>query len=96
MQKGNNFSFVRWGTLPNGTRFKGSGTGELFGLQFESRYQSFYSSPPWFQTSAQSSGQCTGSVSADGKYMTLECNDSIAGYTAGKAYRAQDSSTSVR
>ncbi len=90
MQTGNSFSFVRWGTLPNGTRFKGSGTGELFGLQFKSRYQASYFSPPWFQTSAQSSGECIGSVSADGKQMTLKCNDSIFGYSTGTAYRAED------
>ncbi len=89
-QQGNRFSFVRWGTLPNGTQFKGSGTGELFGLQFRSGYQSAYFSPPWYQMSAQSSGECTGSVSADGKHMKLKCNDSMFGPTEGEAYRAED------
>ena len=89
-QRGNNFSFERWGTLPNGTKFKGSGTGEIFGLQFKSRYQTSFFSPPLFQASAQSSGECTGSVSADGKQMTLQCSDSMFGYSVGGAYRTED------
>ncbi len=89
-QTGSTFSFERWGTLPNKTKFKGSGTGELFGLQFKSRYQASYSFPPWYQTSVQSSGECTGSVSADGKQMTLQCSDSLLGNSVGGAYRTEE------
>jgi hypothetical protein len=87
-QDGNNFSFQRWGVLPDGTQFKGSGSGTLSGLQLRSRYSlTWYH--PYYQTSSISSGECTGSVSADGTHMVMTCNDSLFGYSAGEAYREQ-------
>ena len=84
-QDGSSFSFERSGVFPDGSQFRARGSGEISGLQIKSSYEAWYQ--PSYQAPFTSSGSCTGSVSADGKHMTLTCKDSLYGYSAGEANR---------
>ena len=85
-QNGTSFTFQRSGVLPDGTQFKANGSGTISGLQFKSSYEATWYQP-WYQTSFKSRGDCSGSVSADGMHMQLDCNDSHIGRFSGEANR---------
>ena len=72
-QNGNNFSFTRWGVLPNGIRFESSGSGKITGQNFTSNYRARY------ESGATSAGDCSGTLSLDGMRMKLNCRDSALG-----------------
>ena len=70
-QDGNRVHFTRRGVLPNGVRFESSGSGTATGQSFNSDYSARYSS------GATSMGNCSGTMSIDGKFMKLTCSDSL-------------------
>jgi hypothetical protein len=72
-QDGNSVHFTRWGILPNGTRFESSGSGSITGRRYTSNYTATY------QSGATSTGDCSGTLSPDGKRMELNCRDSLLG-----------------
>ncbi len=72
-QDGNSFHLTSWGVLPNGIRFESSGSGTITGQRLTSKYTSRY------QTGAESVGDCSGTVSPDGKRMDVNCKDSLVG-----------------
>ncbi|HKY01886.1 MAG TPA: hypothetical protein VJM53_04980 [Burkholderiales bacterium] len=72
-QSGDQFEFVRFGTLPDGLAFRTQGAGRLNGVEVESRYTAQYANGSYSQ------GVCAGAVSAQGRQMELQCNDSLLG-----------------
>ena len=72
-QRGDQFEFVRFGTLPDGLAFRTQGAGRLNGTQVESRYAAQYANGSYSQ------GVCAGSITAQGRQMELQCSDSVLG-----------------
>lgn len=73
VQDGNSFKFTRWGALEDGPRFESIGHGTINGQRVACSYQIRY------ETGDVSTGDCSGSVSADGGRMDLNCRDSLLG-----------------
>ena len=75
-QQGSSYTYIAWGTACNGGFFKTTGTGTIRGNTVESDYQSNISR-----------GSCSGSVSSDGRRMTLICNDSVCNQFSSNAVK---------
>ena len=80
-QDGSSVHFTRWGVLPNGIRFESSGSGVITRHGFTSSYNAKY------QSGATSTGDCSGTLSSDGKRMELNCSDSLLGAFSVAAIR---------
>ena len=72
-QNGNSIDFRRWGVLPNGIQFESQGSGTITATKFTSYYNATYG------TGFTSTGDCSGTVSADAMRMDLNCSDSVLG-----------------
>ena len=72
-QNGNSIDFRRWGVLPNGIQFESQGSGTITATKVTSYYNATYG------TGFTSTGDCSGTVSADGMRMDLICSDSVLG-----------------
>lgn len=82
IQTGKRFTYSRWGTLPNGTRYTSSGNGSIDDFNINLRYQARYS-----PTEILSTGDCQGSLTPDGGEMQLSCKDSLLGEFGGFSIR---------
>jgi hypothetical protein len=80
-QDGNSVHFTRWGLLPNGIRFESSGSGVITGHGFTSSYNAKY------ESGATLTGDCSGTLSPDGRRMELNCSDSLLGAFSVTAIR---------
>ena len=67
------FRVTRQGVLPNGVAFESFGEGTIKGTRVSQRYT------PRYQTGAVSTGQCTGTVTANGSRITGSCADTLLG-----------------
>jgi hypothetical protein len=67
-QQGSSFTFTASGPACIGGTFRSSGHGTIRGNSVESHYQSNFSL-----------GDCSGTVSSDGRRMTLTCSDKVCG-----------------
>ncbi len=72
-QNGDRFDFNGWGYLPNGVQFRSAGSGSVSAQSFTSHYNMTY------QTGFSSTGNCSGTVSADGARMQMSCTDTMLG-----------------
>lgn len=73
VQQNSGFQFSSWGMLPQGIGYESKGSGTVVAQNISYNYFAQY------QNGWTSQGNCSGTVSSDGRQITATCSDNVLG-----------------